>query len=188
LVFLLVSLSLTMGNAVIATLKENRRAVLFLVKFIGFYIILNTIYGVFIEFYNPRIDPITYSISRQTELILSAFFENIQLTISEYKPTVALKLNGEIVINVFEGCNSINVMIVFIVFVISFSSIKKGVPFILLGLLLIYIMNLLRVILLFWVAFSYPNSLYFFHKYLFTGIIYIVVFGLWYKWIKISAR
>jgi exosortase family protein XrtF len=178
-----------MGNAVIATLKENRRAVLFLVKFIGFYIILNTIYGLLIEFYNPRIDPITYSVSRQTELILSAFYENIQLAISEYKPTVALKLNGVIVINVFEGCNSINVMIVFIVFVISYSTIKKGViKFILLGISIIYIMNLLRVTLLFWVAHSYPNSLYFFHKYLFTGIIYIVVFGLWYKWIKISAR
>jgi exosortase family protein XrtF len=174
-----------MSNSVTNLFKDNKRAVLFLLKFVGLYVVLNTIYGFVIESYKPEVDPITYMVSVHTKYLLSLFHENIQVVLSNFKPTTALKYNGITIIAVFEGCNSINVMIVFIVFIISYSgSIKSMIKFIPLGLVIIYMMNLLRVTVLFWVAYYFPNKLYFFHKYLFTAIIYLVVFGLWYEWIR----
>jgi hypothetical protein len=46
------------------------------------------------------------------------------------------------------------------------------------------VINLLRILLLYEVALHFPENLYFFHKFFFTGIIYLLVFILWYFWVN----
>ena len=91
--------------------------------------------------------------------------------------------------NIYEGCNAINVVIVFVAFMFAFSGPAKKLSwFIPLGIGIIYIANLLRVGLLFWVAQHYQRYFYYLHKYIFTALIYLVVLVLWGVWIKMVMK
>jgi exosortase family protein XrtF len=163
----------------------NRTIILFIVKFIGLYLLLNTIYGFWYESYSPIADPITRVVTDQCARIISWVEPNVTTELSTREPEVSVKQGGKIVINVFEGCNGINVMIVFLAFVVAFSGTWKPTAlFSIAGLGVIYVANLGRVITLFFIAKYYPQSLYFFHKYLFTAGLYLVVFVMWYLWIE----
>lgn len=175
-------------NELVSLLKENKNAIYFLLKFIVFYIFLNTLYGLYVEYY-ALADPFTKLVSENVGFILAFFHEQISVIPSTTTKNVAIQLKGNTIINVFEGCNSINVGIVFLVFITAFSSSFKYVfKFVGIGLFIIYLMNITRVSALFWIALYFPNSLYFFHKFLFTAIIYVVVFVLWYYWVKKVKR
>lgn len=170
-------------------LKAYRHALFFLVVFIGLYLLLNTIYGFYIKAYYPITDPLTVMVSRQVVTLLSWFYEDISLQVSPQLAYCTLQHKGFEVINVFEGCNGVNVMIVYLVFLLAFSGkLKSTLSFLLAGIALLYLVNILRVMLLFQVSLHFPQQLYFFHKYLFTGILYLVVFTLWYAWVKRVRR
>jgi exosortase family protein XrtF len=165
--------------------QENREAILFIVKFVGLYLVLNTLYGFYVEYYYPQPDPVTLVVTRQVAAILSVFHPVVEAIPDSTSSYVILQHNSQIVVSVFEGCNSLNVMIVYISFLIAFKgSLSSTLQFSFLGLVLVYVMNQLRVGLLFEVALKFPQHLYFFHKYFFTGIIYGVVFVVWFFWVK----
>jgi exosortase family protein XrtF len=166
-------------------MKEQKAILLFLLKFIGLYLVLNTAYGFWISSYDPLPDPLTVSVTYQTVGLLSLAEDNVAVGERANSPSVPILQNGKSIVSVFEGCNSVNVMIVFVSFIVAFTgTLKKTVLFGLVGIVLIYIFNLFRVGMLFFIAKYYPHSLYFFHKYLFTGLLYVMVFFLWYFWVK----
>lgn len=166
-------------------LHQYKDSLLFIGKFVGIYILLNTAYGFFVSYYTPAPDPITSAVTRHVAIGLSWFHDQIRMVPDSTEPNIHLQRDFKNVVSVFEGCNSINVMIVFFAFIIAFKgSVRSTIIFTVLGLLMIYIINLLRVALLFEVAYYYPQHLYFFHKYLFTAIIYLIVFAIWYIWIQ----
>jgi exosortase family protein XrtF len=164
---------------------KDKAIILFIVKFIGLYLLLNTAYGFWYESYHPQADPLTYVVTRQTAWIISMLEPGI--TAEQYgdAPEIAVRQAGKTVIDVFEGCNGLNVMIVFLSFIIAFSRSWRGTTlFSFAGIAAIYVANLGRVVFLFFIAKYYPHSLYFFHKYLFTGGLYLLVFVMWYLWIQ----
>ncbi len=166
-------------------MKDQRAILFFLLKFIGLYIVLNTIYGLWIERYDPMPDPLTRIVTDQTAALLSLAEDNITVGEAVNSPFVPIRQDNKTVVSVFEGCNSLNVMIVFISFLVAYTgTLKKSLIFGGVGIALIYLFNLFRVGLLFFIAKYYPNNLYFFHKYLFTGLLYALVFFLWYFWVK----
>lgn len=165
-------------------MKDQKAILFFLLKFIGLYIVLNTVYGFWIEYYSPLPDPITRVVTNHTASLLSLVHDQVTAGAVLNSPNVPLQQNGKTVVSVFEGCNSLNVMIVFVSFIVAFTgTLRKTVIFGLIGIVLIYIFNLFRVGLLFYIARYWPNNLYFFHKYLFTGLLYAMVFFLWYLWV-----
>jgi exosortase family protein XrtF len=165
-------------------MKDQKTIILFLLKFVGLYVVLNTGYGLWIASYEPMPDPMTTLVTRHSVSMISLTEKNVTVGEPVSNPNVPVIDNGTAIIQVFEGCNGINVMIVFLSFVIAFTgTLKKTLLFVGVGLLSIYIANLFRVSLLFFVAKYYPDNLYFFHKYLFTGLLYILVFVLWYFWV-----
>jgi exosortase family protein XrtF len=170
-------------------LKQNKAAIYFLLVFVALYLILNTIYGFFVEAYLPNPDPITISVSKQVVFALSWWDESVAYHVKEGTKNVGVSNNYRHVLNVFEGCNGLNVMIVFISFLIAYKGkIRMTFVFGLVGLVIIHVINLGRVALLYAVEIYLPRYLYFFHKYLFTGIIYAVVFFMWYVWAKSVKR
>ena len=167
-------------------LKEFKPALLFLGKFLGIYILGNIVYGLYINSYYPQSDPITYSISNQVGAIISATGTAVQASPNQEEATISLieKLTNDTIINVFEGCNGINVMIVFVAFLIAYQgTVKLTIIFSLVGLLVIHIFNLARIILLFQQARDHSPYFYYIHKYLFTAILYFVVAVLWWFWV-----
>lgn len=166
-------------------LKTYRQALFFLAVFLGLYLLLNTLYGFYIEAYYPMADPLTILVSQQVGTLLSWFYEDISLQVLPGLAYGTLQYKGIEVINVFEGCNGVNVMIVYLAFLFAFSGrLKSTLFFLFTGLALLYLVNLVRVFLLFQISLHFPQQLYFFHKYFFTGILYLFVFTLWFAWVK----
>ena len=166
-------------------MKDQKAILFFLLKFVGLYIVLNTTYGFWISSYAPLPDPLTKIVTRQSVACISLTENNVVVGAVTNSPNVPVLKDGRAVVTVFEGCNGFNVMFVFLSFVIAYTgTLKKTVWFCMVGLTLIYIFNLFRVSLLYYIAEYYPNNLYFFHKYLFTGFLYGLVFLLWYFWVR----
>src|SRR5258706_11374236 len=169
----------------VSFIKENAKAIRFLLLFIGVYLVLNTLYGFYIQYHYPAADSFTRSVASQAVWFLTFFDSSITFYPSSITEYIPVANDRENVIYIFEGCNGLNVMIVYFSFLIAFTGPwKELVKFTLLGLFAIHVVNLMRIGLLYSVAFYFPEQLYFFHKYFFTGSVYVMVFILWYYWIR----
>lgn len=165
--------------------KEFKPTIFFLVKFVGLYLVGNLLYGWYVTHYEPKPDPVTHVVARQTAGILS--FCGWPVTIYDYKeiPTTSLLYEGRSILAVYEGCNGLNTAIIFAAFIIAFGPVSRAWAwFIPLGLLIIHSMNLARIAMLFFVSEYLPNAMYFVHKYLFTAILYAIIFILWVWWVR----
>ncbi|HCZ36805.1 MAG TPA: exosortase family protein XrtF [Cytophagales bacterium] len=170
-------------------MKEFIPAFRFLAIFLGLYLGFNIIYGLWISSFGMQADSATMLITQQTSQILNLVGEGTHTQPKPNTPTVAIFKDNRIALSVFEGCNSINVMIVFISFLFAFKgSWKKLAWFLPLGLVIIYVANLVRITALYYVAEYWRQYFYYIHKYMFTAVIYLIVFILWWWWIeKISG-
>jgi exosortase family protein XrtF len=155
------------------------------VKFIAFYLIGNFLYGIYVTTYEPAPDPATHWVTNQTAVLLTSCGWPTNIGDHKAKATTNLNYEGKSILAVYEGCNGINVMIIFVGFLFAFGPITKTllwfIPF---GLLIIHLMNLVRIALLFWVSIYMKDYMYFMHKYFFTAILYVVVFILWVWWVR----
>lgn len=163
---------------------EFKPALAFLGKFLAFYLVGNILYGVYVESYGDQPDPITRAVTSQTSVVLNILGYQASYEDVAAQAKVALMDAGNIVLYVFEGCNGINVMIVFVAFIFAFGGrLKRFLIFLPIGLLIIHLFNLVRVAFLFYLAQTNSTKFYYYHKYLFTATLYAVVFILWYFWV-----
>jgi len=170
-------------------LKDFKYAFLFLGKFLTVYFVTNVLYGFYINSYENTPDPITYRVTEQTSYVQNLFGTESSIQVNDGKKSILMRENETGVINVFEGCNGINVMIVFVAFMIAFwGPIKRMIWFVPLGLLVIHLFNLLRIMLLYHAAQFNTHYFYYIHKYFFTAALYLVVIGLWIIWIRWGVR
>jgi exosortase family protein XrtF len=165
--------------------KEFIPTITFLSKFLGIYLAGNLLYGVFVEHYEPRADPATREVAKESASLLMACGWETSIADDQAKPHTIIRNRNRNVLLVYEGCNGLNAAIIFVAFLVAFGPLKsKLLWFILIGLLIIHVVNLGRVTLLFWVAEEQPQYMYFMHKYFFTTILYVAIFLLWVVWIK----
>jgi exosortase family protein XrtF len=165
--------------------REFRPTILFLLKFVGLYLVGNLIYGFYITSFEPRPDPVTHSVSEQTGIILNVCGFAVEVEDRLNRPTTDLNYLGKAKLSIYEGCNGINIMVIFVAFLVAFGPISRPLLwFVPLGLLIIHFANLCRILLLFFVSEYMPRAMYFTHKYFFTAILYVVIFALWLWWVK----
>ena len=82
-------------------------------------------------------------------------------------------------------CNGITLLFLFAIFIIAYpGNIKNKLWYLPLGMLIVYSINILRIIALALIAFYYPQYLDFNHTYTFTFIAYSAVFALWMLWVN----
>lgn len=172
-----------------AFLNQFKPTILFLTKFVGLYLVLSLVYGLYVEFYTPAPDPVTVWVTNQTSGILNMVgWENTLWPVPN-KPTIAIVYQGNGIISVYEGCNGINVAIILVCFLVSFGKpMISLVWFIPLSLVVLHVFNLARIVSLFYVAIFRPDYVYLAHKYLFTSVIYLAVFVVWFVWVKIQLK
>lgn len=165
-------------------LKEFKPALTFLGKFLALYFVGNILYGLYIESYEQRPDGITRMVTVQSAWFLDVAGYDTRIEEVPNAPKVSLMEAGDVVLNVYEGCNGINVIIVFIAFLFAFGGpVKSLAVFLPVGVLIIHFFNLLRIGLLFYLALNNSAQFYYYHKYFFTATLYFVVFGLWVVWV-----
>jgi exosortase family protein XrtF len=167
--------------------KEFKPTIFFLVKFVGLYVLLSVIYGLYIENAHPQPDSTTISVTNQTAAILRGLNWPVEVHNHPTKPTTYISYQDRGIVSVYEGCNGLNVCIIFLSFLLAFGPTnKKLVWFVPLGLIIIHLTNLGRILGLFWIVLYIPNAVYFTHKYLFTAFIYAVVFMMWLAWLRLN--
>jgi len=165
--------------------KEFKPTIFFLVRFLGFYIAGNLLYGLYITSYEPKPDPVTQWVTHQSSWVLTQMGWSTETVHHRMRPTTSVLYQSKAIVSVYEGCNGLNVMIIFSAFLVALGPIKKTLYWFLpAGLMIIHISNLLRIVFLFWVTLYLPDFLYFTHKYLFTAFIYLIVFVMWFVWVK----
>ena len=178
-------------------MKINKAEFNFLITFIPLIIIwffsYHYIYKVD-EFLNLRTNILTkFSslLSYQSNFILSIFnFET------------STEIHGDIVISkildyseshgvwIGEPCNGIKVFGLFSIFIISFKGeFKRKILYILFGIIVLHILNIIRISILNYISAVNPFLLDFNHNVTFQLIIYGTMLLLWYLWItKFSSK
>jgi exosortase family protein XrtF len=127
----------------------------------------------------------THLVAKQSESLLNAFGYNAQVLPHPTEPSMKLIINDFYLARVIEGCNSISVIILFLSFIVAFASkFKTAFFYILSGSVLIYSVNLIRIVLLTIGLYHYPHQKAIFHTVIFPAIIYGLVFLLWIFWVN----
>jgi len=150
------------------------------------YIVLTLLYKFYLNSYEADdLDSITTITGKNTEVLLKLFNYDVIIQKSSQNPWQEIIINGTYLARITEGCNAVSVMILFVSFVAAFSGkFKRTFLFIILGLISIYILNVIRIALLTVLLFYFPKQNAFLHGVLFPLIIYGYVFILWIFWIN----
>lgn len=158
----------------------------FLGTFFLVYIVLTLLYqGYLNSFGENKIDSITKMVARNTEGLLQLFDADAKVVLDESNLFFKLFYQQNYLARIIEGCNAISVIILFISFVVAFSGkLKATLFFVFGGSVLIYILNIVRIVFLTILMFRFPEQGHFLHGVVFPLFIYSVVFILWIIWVN----
>jgi exosortase family protein XrtF len=163
----------------------QKKLIVFASKFVGIYLLLNLLYLLWINFLGNQIDGISELVAIVSQKILLIIGYDVTLVNSELHPRILFYYNKVNYITVSEGCNGVSVMITFFASILSFrGAAKSKVLFLSIGLLGVFLLNVLRVSSLFYVALNHHQWFSFLHEYAFTALIYTLVFLLFIFWIN----
>ncbi len=172
---------------ILASLKQNKKAVLFVLSMLGIYFGLQFAY-------DYGISPNTEVDSKLIGLIISQAESILQFSGYEllspnpiYTGHMGIEDTSGVVIG--NPCDGLSLFILFTSFLVVFSGKWWfKIIYILLGIGLIHFLNVLRVVALALIVKYSPESLDFHHSYTFTLFIYSIIFLVWMIRIKIYSR
>ena len=166
--------------------RKYKPFLLFLGKFFLSYLLLTALYQWYLFSLKPfEMDAVTKFVGGHTEWLLKLIDSASYLIEDKPDPFMKIIYHGRYVARIIEGCNAVSVIILFVAFVIAFSGRwKPTVLFILGGSLLIYILNILRIVFLTVLVYHFPQQEHFLHGVIFPLLIYGVVFVLWLFWVN----
>ena len=172
-------------------LYKYRAIFRFLGLFLGTYLLLGFFYAFYLHYFqqNNHPDFITELVAKQSSMLLSGFGFAGSVVPDGGMPAMTLLVNNMPVATIVEGCNAVSIIILFVAFLISFAQdFKKTILFLFVGMVLIYSVNIIRIALLSFLLYKYPEHTEFLHGVVFPGIIYGMVFLLWIIWIRITPN
>lgn len=166
-------------------MKKYQPILRFVSLFGLFYLIFILVYQGLIQHYTNLDFLLNSHLANISGLLLDSLgFDTIPY-ITESEATI--KLNGSLGNGVWIGdhCNGINLFALFSIFILAFPSKKHSTKalYILAGILVLHILNIIRVCLLTWIEKEYPEYLTFNHNYTFLISMYAVIFGMWYLYV-----
>lgn len=171
-----------------ALLLKYKLVIRFMLTFLTVYIVFSFSYKLYLDLsdgvkYYP--DYLTNVVAKQSMELLRVAGYDAYVVPHPDELSLKVIINGKYLARVIEGCNSVSVIILFISFVIAFSGRPKTTFFyILTGSVLIYVVNLIRVVLLSIGLLHYPWRREVLHTVIFPAIIYGTVFILWMFWVN----
>lgn len=171
-------------------MKEFKPVLIFLLKFMIVWGILAIAYNIYLSQYHSenKPDPYSQAVAKWTVSCMNvAGFESYQQD-DETRPWTWIFTEGKRTSYINEGCNAISIMIIFVAFVIAFSTTwKQTTAYILGGLIVIQIMNVLRISLLNYIFAYHSEYGKMAHDYLFPALLYGTIVVLWIVWVKLFA-
>lgn len=169
-------------------LKDFKPVLIILLRFIIVYVVLLLSYQFYLNsFAQLGLDPFSRFIAGQVKDLQNFMGYPTDLYDDVKGEQIYFKVNNIYATRMVEGCNSISVMILFASFVFAFYKGKKTFIFVLLGLFLLYVMNVFRIVGLNIVMTDYDQYGKMAHDFIFPAVIYGTVVILWLIWIKFFA-
>lgn len=172
--------------------KKYKGVIRFIGIFLGTYLVLALLYDQYLEHlsserYYP--DPVTHLVALQSQAVISAMgYESLVLP-SSANASMNLFVNDYFSARIIEGCNAISIIVLFIAFMLAFfGRLKSSLIYMLAGAVIIYVMNIIRIVILSIGLYEVPQYGHFLHRIVFPLIIYGTVFILWVIWIRIYSR
>lgn len=154
-------------------------------KFFLTYLILTLVYQSYLNsFGDNKIDSITTQVAKNTKQLLEVFNQDFNYKFDKSQSYILFFYKQKSIARIIEGCNAINIIILFIAFLVSFTGkLKTTLLYILFGIISIYILNIFRIAILCVLLNYYPGYEDLLHRIFFPLIIYGFVFVLWIIWI-----
>tara|TARA_R110002050_G_scaffold176775_1_gene309761 strand:+ start:22810 stop:23346 length:537 start_codon:yes stop_codon:yes gene_type:complete len=169
--------------------KKYKAVWLFILKFFGVYIIGVLIYNYYLSGFSTSLDQFSIYVTEQVASLFSTTLPEITTSYSCTHPIAEIQYYQVPLVLITEGCNAISVMILFMAFLVAFKgAFKHYLWFVPLGLMLLYVSNIVRIYLIGMIVLYYPKYVNFSHDFLFPGIIYGTTFLLWVVWVKYFAN
>ncbi len=171
-----------------ALLTKYKLVLRFIITFVMVYGILTFAHKLYLDFsdgtkYYP--DYMTHLVGIQSQTLLNGLGYEILIEPHPDEPSLMVFVNQKYLARIIEGCNSLSVIILFISFVIAFADgFKKTLLYIFAGSVLIYGVNLIRIVILTIGLYNYPWREEELHTVIFPLIIYGMVFLLWMFWVR----
>lgn len=167
-------------------LVQFKPFLIFISTFLGVYVLLTFIYKYYLnQFQSNEIDVITNLVGDNVRYLMCLFDSDVKIQKNSLGSFLEVWYNNSYAVRIVEGCNAVSIMILFVSFVVSFSGkFKTTIFFLLFGILIIHVLNVLRIALLTMLLFYFPEKSHFLHGVLFPLIIYGTVFVLWVIWVN----
>ena len=168
--------------------RKYNSVIRFVILFIGTYLVLGIFYSIYLKLsengsYFP--DYLTNLVAKQSATVLNGLGYSTVLTPDSIDLGMLITINNKYTVNIVEGCNSVSVIILFVAFIIAFAeNFKKTLLFLFAGVVLIYVVNIIRIVILTIALYKYPQYENILHSVVFPGIIYSMVFILWMVWVR----
>lgn len=167
---------------------KYRSVIKFILTFLLVYSVLSFSYKLYLDYsdgskFYP--DYMTNLVAKQSESLSQTFGYEAQVLKHPDEPSMKLIINKKFVARVVEGCNSVSIIILFISFILAFADkFRTTFLYILAGSVLIYVVNLFRIVILSIGLYHYPWRREELHTVIFPLIIYGMVFLLWMLWVN----
>ncbi|WP_267405679.1 MULTISPECIES: exosortase family protein XrtF [unclassified Chryseobacterium] len=169
-------------------LKDFKPVLGILLRFIIIYLVLLFGYQFYLNtFQNQGLDPFSRLIANQVMSVQNRVGYPTLLYDDVKGEQVWFYVKQSYATRMVEGCNAVSVMILFLAFVFAFYKGAKTFIFAFIGLIILYVMNVLRIVGLNIVVRDFSQYGKMSHDYLFPAIIYGTVVLLWLIWIKFFA-
>ncbi|MBT8296407.1 MAG: exosortase family protein XrtF [Gramella sp.] len=165
----------------------------FIFIFLGSYFLFSLVYSGFLKLYDgedPVPDLLTQLVARQSGSVMEGIgYENVEVVMHYTGLSMKLMVDDYFLAGIVEGCNSVSIIILFTSFILAFfGKTKTTLLYLLAGSVIIYAINILRIVILAVSIYAYPQYSGFMHSIFFPLAIYGTVFILWLFWVRIYSR
>lgn len=168
-----------------ALFLKYKAALGFLLRFGLVYLILSAIYKWFLGMYGNHPDAITKNVAILSQKALNALGFVAKSIAHTSDPYYIVYINNMYLARIIEGCNGVNVIILFITFIVAYrGKLKHTLLFLLAGIVFLYVFNIVRIAFIVLGLYYFPEYAEFLHQILFPVLIYGAMFLLWGIWIK----
>lgn len=171
---------------------KYRLVLRFIFVFLGSYFLFSSLYNAYLILYDsgvPVPDPLTQLVARQSGEIMESLGYEVEVVMHYTGLSMKLMVEDYFLAGIVEGCNSASIIILFTSFILAFfGNPRLTLLYVLAGAVIIYAINLVRIVILAVGIYEYPQYSAFMHSVFFPLAIYGTVFILWLVWVRIYSR
>lgn len=170
---------------------------IFIGKGLLLFVLWKLLYLLWLEPRRTLDDPLTTAVGVVTVQSLNLFSGSAHYTVEKVPDTASADVggaivkamliyrNGERTLKIADPCNGLELMVLYAGFLLCFpGTVKRKAGFLLAGWALIGVLNIIRCMLLVLIFVYYRKYLDFSHHFVFTLIVYSVIFWLWHLFTK----